>query len=217
MIGNDKTSSKVGEPRSAIVYVVDDEPAIRDSIALLLRSVNLNARTFGSARDFLEAHTPGSHACLISDVRMPGMSGLELQETLVRAGDRLAVIIVTGHGDVTMAVRAMKSGASDFLQKPFNEQQLLDAVHRALDQHDPKTPTPAARAACEARLATLSPREREVMALVAEGLPNKVVATRLNLSTRTVEVHRANMMEKLAARSLAEVVRIAIACSNGKT
>jgi FixJ family two-component response regulator len=196
-----------------IVYVVDDELAVRDAIALLLRSVGLKARTFGSAREFLAAYERGTPACLITDVRMPGMSGLELQEVLVEGGATLSIIIVTGHGDIAMAVRAMKAGASDFLEKPFKEQALIDAVHRALARQQAKpAPLSGNRAELEARIAQLTPREREVMLLVAAGEPNKVVANRLGLSTRTVEVHRANVMEKLQARSLADVVRIAIAC-----
>jgi len=194
------------------VYIVDDEPAIRDSLAMLLRSVGLASRTFPSAPAFLEGFDAGAPGCLVADVRMPGMSGLELQEALRARQAALPVIIITGHGDIAMAVRAMKAGAADFIEKPFNEQVLLDAVHRALAQR-PGEPQPSAvRAEIEARVATLTPREREVMLLVAEGRPNKVVATRLGLSTRTVEVHRAKAMEKMQARSLAELVRMAIAC-----
>jgi RNA polymerase sigma factor (sigma-70 family) len=194
------------------VYVVDDEPTIRDSLAMLLRSVGLQSRTFASAKDFLGGYQRGSLACLVADVRMPGMSGLELQETLRATDAALPVIIITGHGDIAMAVRAMKAGAADFIEKPFNEQVLIDAVHRALAQQQPAPPPSASRAELEARLATLTPREREVFLLIAEGRPNKVVATRLGLSTRTVEVHRAKVMEKLQARSLADLVRMAIAC-----
>jgi FixJ family two-component response regulator len=195
------------------VFVIDDEPAIRDSLAMLLRSVGLASRTFPSAPAFLEAFDGGIHGCAIADVRMPGMSGLELQEALRARGARLPVIIITGHGDIAMAVRAMKAGAADFIEKPFNEQVLLDAVHRALAQVRADAPAPGAnRSEIETRVATLTPREREVMLLIAEGRPNKVVATRLGLSTRTVEVHRAKVMEKMSARSLAELVRMAIAC-----
>jgi two-component system, LuxR family, response regulator FixJ len=195
------------------VFVVDDEPAIRDSLAMLLRSVGLATRTFDGAQAFLDAFQPVPNACLLADVRMPGMSGLELQETLRSRGLKVPVIVLTGHGDIAMAVRAMKAGAADFIEKPFNEQVLLDAVHRALAQGRAGAPQPSAvRAEIEARVATLTPREREVMLLVAEGRPNKVVATRLGLSTRTVEVHRAKAMEKMQARSLAELVRMAIAC-----
>jgi FixJ family two-component response regulator len=195
------------------VFVIDDEPAIRDSLAMLLRSVGLASRTYPSAPAFLEALDGNAVGCAIADVRMPGMSGLELQETLRARAVRLPVIIITGHGDIAMAVRAMKAGAADFIEKPFNEQVLLDAVHRALAQSRADAPAPGAnRAEIEARAATLTPREREVMLLIAEGRPNKVVATRLGLSTRTVEVHRAKVMEKMNARSLAELVRMAIAC-----
>jgi FixJ family two-component response regulator len=196
-----------------IVYIVDDEPAIRDSLAMLLRSVGLPSRAFASAPAFLDGFDAGAQACLVADVRMPGMSGLELQEALRARQAALPVIIITGHGDIAMAVRAMKAGAADFIEKPFNEQVLLDAVHRALAQARPGEPPPSAvRAEIEARVAALTPREREVMLLIAEGRPNKVVATRLGLSTRTVETHRAKVMEKMQARSLAELVRMAIAC-----
>jgi FixJ family two-component response regulator len=195
------------------VYIVDDEPAIRDSLALLLRSVGLASRAFPSAPAFLDGFDPAVPGCLVADVRMPGMSGLELQEALRDRQARLPVIIITGHGDIAMAVRAMKAGAADFIEKPFNEQVLLDAVHRALARHRPgEAPPSAVRAEIAARVAALTPREREVMLLVAEGRPNKVVATRLGLSTRTVEVHRAKAMEKMQARSLADLVRMAIAC-----
>ncbi|MEP7330128.1 MAG: response regulator, partial [Betaproteobacteria bacterium] len=192
----------------SLVYVIDDEAPIRDSLAMLLRSVGLASMLFPDAPSFLAAAPWRDHACVIADVRMPGMSGLELQEALRTRGSLLPVIIVTGHGDIGMAVRAMKNGAADFIEKPFNGQVLLDAVHRALAQ----ACAPAAATSASAdrdredlarRVASLSPREREVMTLVAEGLPNKSVATRLNLSTRTVEVHRAKVMEKMGARSLA--------------
>lgn len=195
------------------VFVVDDEPAIRDSLAMLLRSVGLASRTFPSAPAFLEASDASAPGCVVADVRMPGMSGLELQEALRARAVRLPVIIITGHGDIAMAVRAMKAGAADFIEKPFNEQVLLDAVHRALAQSRADAAPPGSnRGEIEARMATLTPREHEVMLLIAEGRPNKVVATRLGLSTRTVEVHRAKVMEKTGARSLAELVRMAIAC-----
>jgi two-component system response regulator FixJ len=193
-----------------LVHVVDDEPAIRESLAMLLRSVGLKSRAYAGAQEFLDAWRAQGTECLVCDVRMPGMSGLELQEALSARQARLPVVLITGHGDVAMAVRAMKAGASDFIEKPFNDQVLLDAVNRALararDGHG------AGREEIEARLDLLTPREREVMLLVAEGRPNKVVATRLGLSTRTVEVHRAKLMEKMQARSLADLVRMAIAC-----
>lgn len=197
----------------AMVHVVDDEAPIRDSLAMLLRSVGLASRTYASAAEFLQAWRPAPGACLVVDVRMPGMSGLELQEALRERKASLPTIIITGHGDVSMAVRAMKAGAADFIEKPFNDQVLLDAVHRALEQSRDATAAPGtSRADAEARFAALTPREREVMLLIAEGRPNKVVATRLGLSTRTVEVHRAKVMDKMQVRSLAELVRLAILC-----
>ena len=192
------------------VRVVDDEPAIRESLGMLLRSVGLKSRAYAGAHEFLDAWRPNGTECLVCDVRMPGMSGLELQEALNARNARLPVVLITGHGDVAMAVRAMKAGASDFIEKPFNDQVLLDAVNRALARA--RDGQGAGRADIEARLESLTPREREVMLLVAEGRPNKVVATRLGLSTRTVEVHRAKLMEKMQARSLADLVRMAIAC-----
>ena len=196
-----------------LVFVVDDEPAIRDSLALLLRSVGLPTRTFDSAQAFLDAFQPIPNACLLADVRMPGMSGLELQEQLRARGLKVPVIVLTGHGDIAMAVRAMKAGAADFIEKPYNDQVLIDSVNRALSasRGAPGSPPAADRAGIEARIATLSPREREVMQFVIEGKPNKVIATRLGLSTRTVEVHRAKVMEKMQAASLAELVRMALA------
>jgi len=193
-----------------LVHVVDDEPAIRESLAMLLRSVGLQSRAYGSAQEFLDSWRPGGAECLVCDVRMPGMSGLELQEALKARNAQLPVVLITGHGDVAMAVRAMKAGASDFIEKPFNDQVLLDAVNRALARA--RDGQGNGRAEIEIRIESLTPREREVMLLVAEGRPNKVVATRLGLSTRTVEVHRAKVMEKLQARSLAELVRMAILC-----
>lgn len=201
-----------------LVYIVDDEASIRDSLAMLLRSVGLASQAFADARAFLSAYQPRPEACLVADVRMPGMSGIELLEALRARGARLPIVIITGHGDVAMAVRAMKAGAADFIEKPFHDQTLLDAVHRALaraaDAGD--VDATADLDTLQARLATLSPREREVMALVVEGRPNKTVATRLNLSTRTVEVHRAKAMEKMQAESLADLVRMAIACGMTK-
>jgi FixJ family two-component response regulator len=206
---NEKTPEPLPAP---LVFVVDDEPAIRDSLALLLRSVGLPTRTFDSAQAFLDSFQPVPNACLLADVRMPGMSGLELQETLRTRGLKVPVIVLTGHGDIAMAVRAMKAGAADFIEKPYNDQVLIDSVNRALAASRSPQPSPAAdRAGIEARIATLSPREREVMQFVIEGKPNKVIATRLGLSTRTVEVHRAKVMEKMQAASLAELVRMALA------
>lgn len=207
-------------PPDCCVYIVDDEPSIRDSLAMLLRSVDLPSVTYADAPGFLAGYRPGARDCLIADVRMPGMSGIELLEVLRTRAAMLPVIIITGHGDIAMAVRAMKNGAADFIEKPFHDQTLLDAVHRALARHTPAGGAHGSAASDSAtfhtlmrsRLDTLSPREREVFLLVAAGSPNKVVATRLGLSTRTVEVHRAKVMEKMRANSLPDLVRAAIAC-----
>ena len=195
-----------------LVYIVDDEASIRDSLAMLLRSVGLASQSFTDARAFLAAYQARAESCLVADVRMPGMSGIELLEALRERGARLRVVIITGHGDIAMAVRAMKAGAVDFIEKPFHDQILIDAVHRALARAGETDDTPAIAdaEALRARLSTLSPREREVMALVVEGRPNKTVATRLGLSTRTVEVHRAKVMEKMQARSIADLVKMAM-------
>lgn len=195
----------------AVVYVVDDEPEIRESVAMLLRSVGIGSKSFASGSEFLAAADLDAAGCVVADVRMPGISGLELQEHLRAKQVRLPIIIITGHGDVAMAVRAMKAGAADFIEKPFNGQVLLDAVNRALASGRAEAGEPAQREAVEERLAALTSREREVMILIAEGRPNKVVATRLGLSTRTVETHRANIMQKMGAKSLADLVRMAIA------
>jgi len=194
------------------VCIIDDEPEIRDSIAMLLKSVGIATRIYPSATEYLAAADPSDASCLIADVRMPGISGLELQEVVHRRRPGLPVIIITGHGDIAMAVRAMKAGAADFIEKPFSGQSLIDAVQRAISAQLASADEAGQRARFDALLATLTPREREVLLLVAEGRPNKVVATRLGLSTRTVETHRANIMQKLEARSLADLVKIAIAC-----
>jgi FixJ family two-component response regulator len=197
-------------PNDAIVYVVDDDAPIRDALRLLMRSIGLEAQGFPSAAAFLAAWRPRRRACLVTDVRMPGMSGLALQRELRDRGAKLPIILITGHGDVAMAVRAMKEGAADFIEKPFDDQTLIDAVHKAL--HEPALAFPLDREEIEARMATLTPREREVMLLVAAGKPNKVVSTELDLSVRTVEVHRARVIEKMRADSLADLVRMAVAC-----
>lgn len=196
----------------ALVYVVDDEPSLRDSVAMLLRSIGLSSKTFASAEEFLAGFSPGVPGCLVVDVRMPGMSGLELQEHLSVKRVSLPVIIMTGHGDIAMAVRAMKAGASDFLEKPFNDQLFVESVQRALRQPAGKAISDADAEAIRASIAELTVREHEVMQLLVEGRANKVIAAKLGVSIRTVETHRAKVMEKTAARSLAELVRMAIAC-----
>lgn len=188
------------------VFVVDDDEEVRDSLAVLFQSVGLTVRQYGSAQDFLDDYDPHRSGCLVLDIRMPGMSGTELQERLRDRRATLPVIMVTGHGDVSLAVRSMKAGALDFLQKPFNEQDLLDLVHHALANDAKRRSESSRRQAVIDRLASLTPREREVMELIVDGKANKNIASALGVSRRTVEIHRARVMKKAGAGSLAELV-----------
>lgn len=190
------------------VFVVDDDAAVRESLSLLIRSMGLEVQTFDTAQAFLDGCAPERPGCLVLDIRMPGMSGLDLQDRLGEHGITLPVIFITGHGDVAMAVRAMKHGALDFIEKPFNDQQLLDRVNQAIELDRVSREARDAREADSARLALLSPREREVMERIVRGEANKVVALELGLSERTVEIHRAKVMAKSGTRSLAELVAL---------
>jgi FixJ family two-component response regulator len=190
------------------VFVVDDDESVRSSLKFLLRSASLESRAFGSAQEFLETYDPAQPGCIVLDVRMPGMSGLELQQELNLRGAIIPVIFITGHGDVPMAVEAMQHGAHDFLQKPFKDEDLIERVRRALAR-DAKTRTALEEhKSIRTRLQSLTPREREVLALMAQGKPNKIMAHELGVSQRTVEIHRARVMEKSGASSLAELVRM---------
>lgn len=193
-----------------IVYVVDDDSAVRNSLRLLLKSVGLNATTLGSAQEFLSSYNPHQPGCLLLDVRMPGMSGIELQQHLNLRGAVIPVIFISGHGDVPMAVEAMQHGAFDFLQKPFRDQDLIDRIQHALTKDHANRAELRKRDSIRARLELLTPREREVLALVTSGKPNKVIASDLGLSQRTVEIHRARVMDKLEATSLAQLVRMTL-------
>lgn len=192
------------------VFVVDDDQAMRNSLKWLIEAVGLTVKTFDSADAFLAATYPGLAGCLLLDVRMPGMSGLELQAHLKRQEFRMPVIIITGHGDVAMAVQAMKAGAVDFIEKPFNDEALLSSIRNALDHDKEQRVTNARRAEIAASLAELTPREYEVMAMVTDGKSNKEIAAALGVSTKTIEAHRARVMEKMRAGSLAELVRMAL-------
>ena len=192
------------------VFVIDDDDAVRNALRLLLKSVGLAVRTFASAQEFLPTYDAGEPGCLILDVRMPGMSGLELQQRLNLLGATLPVVFITGHGDIPMAVEAMQHGAFDFLQKPFRDQDLIDRVQRALERDASIRTELKATEEIRRHLATLTPRECEVLELVAAGKPNKVMAADLGVSQRTVEIHRARVMEKMQARSLAHLVRMLI-------
>ncbi len=192
---------------ASTVYVVDDDPAMRDSLRWLLESVDFQVHVFESATAFLEQYEGHRPACLVLDVRMPGMSGLDLQDELVRRDVTIPMIMISAHGDVPVAVRALKTGAIDFIEKPFSDQLLLDRVRQALEKDQKASQTDEAKDAIRARTETLTPREKEVMELVVAGNPNKAVASKLGLSQKTVEIHRARVMSKMSAGSLAELVR----------
>ena len=194
-----------------IVFVVDDDEAVRDSLMALLDAVGLKAEGYGSAQDFLDAYDTSQPGCLVLDVRMPGMSGLALQKKLTASQFRVPVIIITGHGDIPMAVEAMKAGAVDFIEKPFRQDALLDGIRRALAQCAPAPRGEATSAELIERFAQLTPRERDVLERLVIGEPNKVIAFKLGISPRTVEIHRARVMAKMEARSLSQLVRMALA------
>jgi two-component system response regulator FixJ len=196
-----------------VVFIVDDDEAMRNSLRWLIESVGRTVETYESARAFLDNHYPGRSGCLLLDVRMPGMSGLELQSQLESHDIRLPVIILTGHGDVGMAVKAMKAGALDFIEKPFDDELLLAAIEKALTEDAEKREERASRAEILARMSQLTKRESQVMEMVTNGKSNKEIAAELNVSAKTVEAHRAHVMEKMQAGSLAELVRMAMIVS----
>jgi len=193
---------------SSTVFVVDDDQEVRDALQLLMESVGLNVETFESAQSYLDQFDPERPGCLVLDVRMPGMSGLDLQARLTAERLHPPVIIITGHGDVPMAVRAVQAGAVDFIEKPFNDQSLLDGVHRAIEQDAERRGVASRLADIEARYERLTPREREVLAQVVAGKRNKVIAADLGVSQSTVEAHRARVMEKMEASTLSDLMRM---------
>jgi two-component system, LuxR family, response regulator FixJ len=190
------------------VYIVDDDDGMRRALTLLMGTVGYHAVAFARPSEFLAKCDPNQPGCLVLDVRMPEMSGLEVQKHLNRSGSMMPVILVTGHGDIPMAVQAMKDGAYDFLQKPFRDQDLIDRINGALKQDAENRAELQKHADLKRRLDALTPREREVMALVVDGKANKVIAIDLGLSERTVEIHRANVMDKMGARSVAHLVKM---------
>ncbi len=192
------------------VFIVDDDDSIRDSLGMLMKSVGLTAECYSSAAEFLDAYDPHQPGCLILDIRMPGMSGIELQHKLAEQHSILPIIFLTGHGDVSGAVHAMRAGAVDFIEKPFNEQTLLDRVHRTLKQDLKNHELLLRREEIRDRIASLTVRESQVMEQVAAGNANKVIAMNLNISERTVEIHRARVMHKMGAESLPHLVRMVI-------
>jgi FixJ family two-component response regulator len=192
----------------AVVFVVDDDRSMRESLLMLLRSVNLQAQAFASPQEFLAVPRPDAPGCLILDVRMPGSSGLDLQQQLVNAHIEIPIIFLSGHADVRVSVRAMKAGAVEFLTKPVGDQELLDAVHQALARSRASRASRAERAALQDRYKSLTLREREVLHLVASGLLNKQIAGELGISLVTVKLHRGHVMQKMGAGSLAELVKM---------
>ncbi|MGO4125676.1 response regulator transcription factor [Inquilinus sp. YAF38] len=190
-----------------LVIVVDDDEGIREALTDLLRSVGVETKSFGSTRELLDAAPTDRPGCLILDVRLPGISGLDLQAQLARNGNTRPIIFMTGHGDIPMSVRAMKAGATDFLTKPFRDQDMLDAVAAAIDKDMAQRRDAAAAKEVAALAATLTPRETEVMAAVVKGLMNKQIAGLLGISEITVKLHRGNVMRKMAVRSVADLVR----------
>jgi two-component system response regulator FixJ len=192
------------------IFVVDDDQAVRDSLSWLLESLQLKVETYVSAAEFLTNYDPDRPGCLVLDVRMPDVGGLQLQEMLRARQARLPVIMITGHGDVSMAVRAMKSGALDFIEKPFNNQLFLECIQRGLRVNARQRRRDAERQTVQTRLASLTARERDVLERVVAGKPNKVIAAELGISARTVEVHRAHLMEKMCADSLAALTAMCV-------
>jgi two-component system, LuxR family, response regulator FixJ len=195
-----------------VVHVIDDDEAVRQSLAFLLASSGIPVRIYESAAAFLDALTALQPGCVLTDVRMPGMSGLDLQRELNARRIPLPVIIMTGHGDVQLAVEAMKAGAVDFIEKPFSDETILTAIRAACERFTRDSAQSGAASAVQAKLATLTPREREVLDGLIAGLPNKSIAYDLNISARTVEVHRANLMVKMGAASLPDLVRMVLVC-----
>jgi FixJ family two-component response regulator len=192
------------------VFVVDDDDAVRRFLSGLIASVGLNVETYASAQEFLDAYERGRAGCLVLDIRMPGMSGLELQKELVERNIQIPVIILTGHGDVQIAVQTMKAGAFDFIEKPFNNELLLDRIQKAMAQQVDVTADRVKRDDIADRISLLTPRERQIMDMIANGEMNKMIAHRLSISEKTVEIHRSRVMEKMQARSLADLVRMVV-------
>jgi len=191
-----------------IVFVVDDDPAVSVSMKRLIRSLGLEVQTFSSAQDFLRTKRPDAPGCLVLDVRLPDLSGLDLQQELAKANVDLPIVFVTGHADIPMSVRAMKAGAVEFLTKPFREQDLLEAIQHAIGQHRTSRQQRAEISELQQRQDLLTPREREVFPLVASGLLNKQIAHQLGASEKTIKIHRSQLMRKMKANSLADLVRM---------
>jgi FixJ family two-component response regulator len=205
------------EKPKPLVFVIDDDPSVRNGLTLLFRSVGFDTTAFGSAQEFVQVKLPDVPSCLVLDVRLPGRSGLDFQAELVKANIHIPIIFMTGHGDIPMTVRAMKGGAVDFLAKPFRDQDILDAVATAIERDQKRRASEKVLSDLRVLFETLSPREREVMALVASGLMNKQIAAEINLAEITVKIHRGRIMKKMRARSVADLVRMAEALGVHRT
>ena len=203
------SSNANGNSDQPTVFVVDDDESMRQSLTRLFRSVRLRVEAFESAMEFFQSRRPNVSSCLVLDVRMPGLSGLDFQAELTKADVRIPIVFMTGHGDIPMTVRAMKAGAVDFLTKPFRDQDMLDAVAIAIQQDQRRREHEMMVSEVRAHFESLTPREREIMALVAAGLMSKQIAAQINLSEITVKVHRSHIMRKIGARSVADLVRMA--------
>jgi FixJ family two-component response regulator len=209
LILTQRSAKSAGATNQPFVFVVDDDASVRDGLARLFRSVQLSVEVFASAQEFLANERPDVPSCLVLDVRLPGLSGFDFQVELMKADIRIPIIFITGHGDIPMTVRAMKAGAVDFLAKPFRDQDLLDAVATAIQRDRTRREHENTVADLKRHFAFLTPREREIMALVASGLMSKQIAARIELSEITVKVHRSHIMKKMRARSVADLVRMA--------
>jgi FixJ family two-component response regulator len=204
-----RSAKSTGATDQPFVFVVDDDASVREGLARLFRSVQLSVEVFASAQEFLATERRDVPSCLVLDVRLPGLSGFDFQVELTKADIRIPIIFITGHGDIPMTVRAMKAGAVDFLAKPFRDQDLLDAVATAIQRDRARREHENTVADLKMHFASLTPREREIMALVASGLMSKQIAARIELSEITVKVHRSHLMKKMGARSVADLVRMA--------
>jgi FixJ family two-component response regulator len=217
MIGRSTSPRDVASPEDPVVYVVDDDASVREALRNLIRSVGLRVEVFGSAAEFLQSKLPDVPSCLILDIRLPRLSGLDFQVDLAKAGIHIPIIFMTGHGDIPMTVRAMKAGAVDFLAKPFRDQDMLDAVTAAIERDRNSRKEAKILSELHARFVTLTAREREVMALVTAGLMNKQIAAEIGIAEITVKIHRGQIMRKMAAKSLADLVKMAQALEIQRT